>query len=84
VDYEVTNNNNGVLADGQFARTEFEALAISEAKFGVEWKKCCCAGVEFFVDGTVEGQYWHGAGNAISTTTDLGMLGVGVSAGFHR
>lgn len=63
-----------------------DMLAIAELQVGLLWLANSCDQRPFqpFVSTAFEGQFWSNAGNATTTTADLGFFGFSIGVGFLR
>ena len=82
---EIALEIEGDATINQFVhRNGAEVLASGEVNFGIEWRTCLSPGTDLVATLMVEGQAWHGAGNAFESTGDIGFLGLGSSIAICR
>ncbi len=79
-DLDLTNPFNTTRATSRD-----DLLTISEVQFGFRWRgrKACFGTYRPFCSIAMEGQFWHGAGNATSEDSSLGFFGINAGAGMR-
>lgn len=83
VDQQIRESTGGLVFVERRDNVD-ESLAIGELGLGLQWTGSWLYNTDLFIRGGWEGQYWHGAGNANTTTGNMGLEGLTLALGLSR